>query len=121
MKARLNIIFTVAVLVSLGIGIVIALLGCSNPPVSGTIHHKQYSAPYSWETTTMECMVRTAPDKNGFTHCTVSIPITNHHHRNASYQFCLDGVDKDGKKKSGCIEVPPSLYDSYSEGETYPR
>lgn len=89
-----------------------ALGACADPPVSGTVVHRQYSAAYSY--ITYYCV---SYDKNGL--CAFNMPVSNH--MPASYQVCVKGIDKKGKQAEGCIEVPPNEYAAYAEGDPYPR
>lgn len=90
---------------------VLALTGCADPPVDGVVAHKQHSDAYDYVT-----MVCGAYDSKTFA-CTVWIPISNH--MPASWQLCVQGVDKNGKDAEGCIEVAQQTYDRYSEGSHY--
>lgn len=90
---------------------VLALAGCSDPPVEGRVSHKQHSDAYDY--TTMICAAY------GQYGCTVWVPVFNH--MPASWQLCIDGVDKNNNKASGCIEVTQETYGRYSEGSAYPR
>jgi hypothetical protein len=89
----------------------LALAGCSDPPTSGTVTHKQYSAAYDY--ITYMCITY------GQYGCTSYMPIFNH--MPASYQICVDGTDKHGKQASGCIEMDPASYATYREGDHYPK
>jgi hypothetical protein len=96
---------------TLALAAVLLVAGCSNPPVSGKVSHKQHSDAYDY--VTMSCV---AYGKYG---CNAWVPIYNH--MPASWQVCVDGVDKDGKDASGCIEVGEYRYGMYAEGDHYPK
>lgn len=90
----------------------LTLAACSDPPVEGRVTHKQHSDAYDYVT-----MICAGYSTQGA--CTVWVPIFNH--MPASWQLCIDGVDKNNKKASGCIEVPQETYSRYSEGSDYPK
>jgi hypothetical protein len=85
------------------------LAGCSDPPESGYIYQKQYSAPYDWVQ-----MVCAGYDKNGL--CTMNVPIMQH--EPAHWRLCL--VDDKKADLKGCREVDPHTFDRYERGNHYP-
>lgn len=97
----------------LAAAVLLALVGCSDPPVEGVVVHKQHSDAYDY--VTMMCI---AHDPKTFA-CTGWMPISNH--MPASWQVCVEGLDKNGKHAEGCIEIGEAAYGQYDEGSHYPR
>jgi hypothetical protein len=99
----------------------LALGACGERPVEGTVTHKQYSAAYTYFThPCIAYSTRTYRSGNSTytsTSC-VAYGLTPNY-MPASYQICVDGVGKSGKKASGCWEVPPQEYARWHEGDHY--
>lgn len=88
----------------------LVLAGCSDPPESGYVEHKQHGDAYTY--ITMQCA---AYDPKTFV-CTVYVPIVNN--MPATWELCLRD-DKD-PKKTGCREVGEVAWNKYQVGDHYP-
>lgn len=91
--------------------LMLALAGCSEPPESGYVEHKQHAVAYSYVTT--YCGAYDA--KTGA--CTVYIPVVNN--MPATWELCLRD-DKD-PQKTGCREVGEIAWNKYQVGDHYPE
>lgn len=109
--------------------IVLVLTGCANPPVSGRITHKQHSDRVVYYThpciawTTDRTTVRSADGKTTYTKTSQRCIAwgTRENVIPASWELCLDGIDVEGARATGCLDVPEAVWHSYAEGDTYPR
>lgn len=105
-----------------------SLAACSDPPTSGTVEHRQYSAPYTYVTTPCTAWAsrtytvtryvngRATISTRTSTYCVAHVVHLNH--RPAVYGLCLRH-DKPGES-DGCLDVDPQTYDRYPEGTHYP-
>lgn len=99
------------------IGALVVLSGCDalKSPRTGYIEKMPYEAESYWYSD--ECMMRSVPDKNGFTTC---IMWTQTRHVDPpSWHLCF--TDDKNPKINGCIEVPESVYNKYQVGYHYPN
>ncbi len=87
----------------------LALTGCGDPPESGYVLQKEYSAPYSW--TTLNCA---SYNKNGL--CTAYIPVT--YNEPAHWRLLL--VDDNKQDFQGWRDVDETTYHRYGIGDHYP-
>jgi hypothetical protein len=95
--------------------IVIALVyvtGCSKPPVSGTIEHKQYSSSVTYYT--YPCMAYDSKMR-----CIMYGLQRNY--IPPSWQICVHGPDEDGKIVTGCFDVDPGQFNRVREGDSWPE
>lgn len=98
--------------------------------MSGTIH-KSYSAPYTYITNPCvawgsRTYTSTRKVGNSYVTSTRSVQyciahVTHFNTMPATWQLCVDGVDKEGRKASNCWYTDPSEYDTWREGDHWPR
>lgn len=110
MKRRL---WTVALAAAL------ALTACDPPPLSGTVEHKSYSAPYTYYTYPCMAYGTRRVGSTTTTYCMVYGLQANH--MPARWQLCVKGPNKNGKIVSDCMETTPAEYDRYREGDQWPK
>lgn len=104
--------------------VLVALAACSPPPTSGTVEHRQYSAPYTYVTT--PCTVWATRSYTTYSngrlvtryssYCAAHVVHINH--MPATYGLCLRH-DKPGEH-DGCFDTDPATYGRYPEGSHYP-
>lgn len=105
-----------------------ALAGCSNPPMSGTVEHKQHSDAYTYVTHpcigwTMDRY--TSTDAKGrvssysSTRCIAWGTTVNH--MPATWGICLKADPGDTEHDAeGCHDVSEATWHRYNEGDHYP-
>lgn len=110
------------------VGVLVTLAACSPPPTSGTVEHRQYSAPYSyvttpctlWATRTYTTTVysggRSQTVTRSSSYCAAHT--VHYNHMPATYGLCLRH-DKPGEH-DGCFDTDPATYGRYPEGSHYP-
>lgn len=98
---------------TVGLAAALALTACDPPPLSGTVEHKSYSAPYTYFT--YPCL---AHNSKTFACTAYGLQVN---HMPARWTLCVKGANKNGKIVSDCWETSPGEYDRYHEGDQWPR
>jgi hypothetical protein len=112
------------------LAVVLAVSGCSKPPVTGTVTHRQHSDSYTYVTNPCVAWATryyTTRVKSGNTYVTSTrssqycvAHVTHFNTMPATWGLCLKGTDEDGKEASGCFDVDSGTWSRYPEGVHYP-
>jgi hypothetical protein len=113
---------------ALAAALCLPLAACANPPMSGTITHKQYSAAYTYDT--YPCIAYTTDystyrDSRGNSYTTSSQRCiawgVHHNYMPARWGLCLKADPGDTEHDAeGCHDVDEVTYRRYDEGSHYP-
>lgn len=98
---------------------VLMLPGCSHPPTSGEVDHKQHADAYTYTTTS--CTSSITVGTGAYRHSMCVAYATHTWHRPAVWELCLINRDDKTRDPKGCREVTEAEWGSYHEGDYYPR